>query len=120
MAGYVKELEPLKILLNLIFFFFFFFFLDKSLLTDSKLLKTIPVIDIFDKLMKSAWNKTENVDKSTHLTPYQRYKLVKPFADSEETVDTEANEIISSNKDKIEKVKFFIQREFSPQIKLKI
>lgn len=61
-----------------------------------------PVINVFDSISESKNKKVK--DTQMQLTPYQRYKLVKPFADSEETNDTEANEIIEANKTQIEKV----------------
>lgn len=87
--------------------FILIFFLDKWIVTESKLFNTVPPINQFDKLIKSANYKVPELNLSTHLTPNQCCrKLVKLSADLEVCIKTEPTEIVSSDKDQTKEVKF--------------
>ncbi|KAL0273633.1 UNVERIFIED_CONTAM: hypothetical protein PYX00_006263 [Menopon gallinae] len=61
-----------------------------------------PIVNVFEKSAVRPNKSLPNLNKAALLTPYQRYKLTKPFNETVAAKEAEAQMIITSNKEKIQ------------------
>lgn len=63
-----------------------------------------PIVTVFENPAARTSKNLSNLNKATLLTPYERYKLTKPYNETIASNEAEAQMIVTSNKEKMQMV----------------